>query len=173
MKHERVIKLETLNGIIRDYSAYIIIALVLINVILIISLIVVFKSLGSLERRYRKLVRGANNKNLEEIIHGYMDKVDSAVDTSEELKKMLVNYEKELKKCTQKVSVLRYKAFDDVGSDLSFSVALLDGDNNGVILTGIYGRNDSTTYAKPVDKGISRYDLSEEEERVLKEAMSK
>ncbi|NLZ49550.1 MAG: DUF4446 family protein, partial [Clostridiales bacterium] len=92
---------------------------------------------------------------------------------SEEIKEMLVHYDKELKKCTQKVSILRYKAFDDVGSDLSFSIAMLDGDNNGIIITSIYGRHDSTTYAKPVDKGISRYDLSEEEERVLKEAMSK
>lgn len=168
-----MIKLETLNTIIRDYTAYIIIALVIINVILLISLLVVFRSLGSLERRYRKLVRGTNNKNLEEVIHGYMDKVDSALNTSEEIRKMFVHYEKELKKCTQKVAILRYKAFDDVGSDLSFSVAMLDGDNNGVILTGIYGRNDSTTYAKPVDKGISRYDLSDEEERVLKEAIGK
>ncbi|MDU4472647.1 MAG: DUF4446 family protein [Clostridium perfringens] len=60
-----------------------------------------------------------------------------------------------------------------VGSDLSFSVALLDGENNGVILTGIYGRDYSTTYAKPIDKGISRYDLSEEELHVLNAAMNK
>ena len=69
--------------------------------------------------------------------------------------------------------VIRYKAFEDVGSDLSFSVALLDGENNGVILTGIYGRDYSTTYAKPIDKGISRYDLSEEELHVLNAAMNK
>ena len=79
----------------------------------------------------------------------------------------------QVEKCTQKVSVIRYKAFEDVGSDLSFSVALLDGENNGVILTGIYGRDYSTTYAKPIDKGISRYDLSEEELHVLNAAMNK
>lgn len=165
--------METLNSVINNNIAYILTTLVIINVILIICVFVLFRSLGSLERRYRKLVRGTNNKNLEEIIHGYMDKVDYAVNTSEEIKEMLVHYDKELKKCTQKVSILRYKAFDDVGSDLSFSIAMLDGDNNGIIITSIYGRHDSTTYAKPVDKGISRYDLSEEEERVLKEAMSK
>ncbi|SCN25590.1 hypothetical protein N3C_2388 [Clostridium sp. N3C] len=165
--------METLNSVINNNIAYILTTLVIINVILIICVFVLFRSLGSLERRYRKLVRGTNNKNLEEIIDGYMDKVDYAVNTSEEIKEMLVHYDKELKKCTQKVSILRYKAFDDVGSDLSFSIAMLDGDNNGIIITSIYGRHDSTTYAKPVDKGISRYDLSEEEERVLKEAMSK
>ena len=70
-----------------------------------------------------------------------------------------------MKKCVQKVSIIRYKAFEDVGSDLSFSIALLDENNDGIILTGIYGRNESTTYAKPIDKGISRYDLSEEEKQ--------
>ena len=41
-----------------------------------------------------------------------------------------------------------------------------------LLLTSIYGRNESTTYAKPIDKGISRYDLSEEEKKVLEQAMS-
>ena len=45
--------------------------------------------------------------------------------------------------------------------------------NSGIIITGIYGRNESTTYAKPIDKGISRYELSEEEDHALKEAMDK
>ena len=60
-----------------------------------------------------------------------------------------------------------------MGSDLSFSVAILDAYNDGIILTGIYSRNDSTAYAKPIDKGISRYDLSEEETYVLNEAINK
>ena len=78
-----------------------------------------------------------------------------------------------MKDCVQKVAIMRYKAFEDVGSDLSFSVAILDDNNDGIILTGIYGRNESTTYAKPIDKGISRYDLSEEEICVLNEAINK
>ena len=67
----------------------------------------------------------------------------------------------------------RNKAFADVGSDLSFSIAILDSYNDGVIITGIYSRQDSITYAKPVDKGISRYELSEEETYVLNEAINK
>jgi len=49
---------------------------------------------------------------------------------------------------------------------------MLDGNNNGIVITSIYGRNESTTYAKPIDKGISRYDLSEEEEKVLHQAVN-
>ena len=56
---------------------------------------------------------------------------------------------------------------------MSFSIAILDSYNDGVLITGIYSRHDSTTYAKPVDKGISRYELSEEEAYVLNEAINK
>lgn len=156
-----------------DFIPYVVIGLVVIIIILLILIAVIFSSLNSLEKRYRKLMRGANNQNLEEIINGYMDKVDKSMQISENTKKLMLDHEKKIQGCVQKVSIVRYKAFEDVGSDLSFSVAILDGNNDGVIITGIYGRNDSTTYAKPIDKGISRYDLSEEEITVLKEAMSK
>ena len=58
-------------------------------------------------------------------------------------------------------------------NDLSFSLAMLDENNDGILLTGIFGRNESTTYAKPIEKGISRYDLSEEEEEALNNAINK
>lgn len=156
-----------------DFIPYVVIGLVVIIIILLILIAVIFSSLNSLEKRYRKLMRGVNNQNLEEIINGYMDKVDKSMQISESTKKLMLEQEKKIQGCVQKVSIVRYKAFEDVGSDLSFSIAILDANNDGVIITGIYGRNDSTTYAKPIDKGISRYDLSEEELTVLKEAMSK
>ncbi len=118
-------------------------------------------------------MRGENNKSLESMINTYLDKVDSSVKAAEEAKEKSEALRDQLGKCIQKYSMIRYKAFDDVGSDLSFSIALLDEKNDGIILTGIYGRYESTTYAKPIDKGISRYDLSEEEEQVLKEAINK
>lgn len=66
--------------------------------------------------------------------------------------------------------VYRYNAFDDQGSDLSFSVAFLDEDQNGVVLSSIYGREESRTYAKPISQGASRYPLTGEETSVISEA---
>ncbi|MCL2057560.1 MAG: DUF4446 family protein [Oscillospiraceae bacterium] len=65
--------------------------------------------------------------------------------------------------CIQKVAVVRYNAFHNVGSDQSFSLALLDHEDNGVVISGIFGRDSSTTYAKPVKFGVSDYVLTEEE----------
>ncbi|WDL99160.1 DUF4446 family protein [Alicyclobacillus sp. ALC3] len=66
--------------------------------------------------------------------------------------------------------VYRYNAFSNQGSDLSFSVALLDEDQNGVVFSSIYGREESRTYAKPVMQGASRYPLTDEETSVISQA---
>lgn len=71
------------------------------------------------------------------------------------------------------VAVVRYNAFGDIGSDLSFSLALLDDALNGVVITSIYGREESRIYAKPIESGMSVYNLSEEEQTVIKKASNR
>lgn len=165
--------MEALIGKINELSPYILSMLVIIILLLFIIVIVLIKDINKLESKYRRLMKGTSSKNLEEMLVEKIDSIEDnkkiAEDALEECKKL----DKKIQQCIQKVSIVRYKAFENVGSDLSFSIALLDNKNDGIILTGIYGRQDSTTYAKPVDKGISRYDLSEEELYVLNEACNK
>jgi hypothetical protein len=163
--------MQSITNFINNAQVYITLSLVILVFILIIIIIMNNVSLNRLETRYRKLMRGATNKNIEEMVVSYLDKIDEVKEENEGMKRMYDQIHGELKTCVQKTSVIRYRAFEDVGSDLSFSVALLDGNHDGVILTSIYGRNESTTYAKPIDKGISRYDLSEEEKKVLGQTM--
>lgn len=160
-----------INGI-NDFAPYILMGMTIIIVLLFIVVVVLFKSIGKLEDRYRRLMRGANGKNIENLLNSKLDQIQDAKQNCEDAIEDIKKLENEIKGCVQKVSIMRYKAFEDVGSDLSFSIALLDGNNDGVVLTGIYARQDSTTYAKPIDKGISRYDLSEEEIQVLNDAMN-
>lgn len=165
--------MENLINIINENIAFIIIGLLVIILLLFIIIISLMRSTSKLEKRYRRLTRGINNKNLEEIINSKLDEVDRAMAKSEEAINECKVIREEIKGCVNKVAIMRYKAFPDVGSDLSFSIAILDSYNDGVLITGIYSRHDSTTYAKPVDKGISRYELSEEEAYVLNEAINK
>lgn len=72
----------------------------------------------------------------------------------------------------RRVGLLRYDAFDDVGGRLSFSCALLDERGSGIVLTSINGRQETRVYAKPVDAGVSSYNLSHEEEEAIRQAMS-
>lgn len=72
----------------------------------------------------------------------------------------------------QHVGVVRFQAFPDIGSDLSFSIALLDGRRNGFVLTSLYGRTESRVYAKPVQAGTSVYPLTEEERQAIQRALA-
>lgn len=166
-------KLENLINIINENISFIVIALLFIILLLFIIVISLIRSTKRLEKKYRRLMRGVNNKNLEELIISKLDKVDEALLKADEAINQCKIIKEEIKGCVNKVAIMRYKAFADIGSDLSFSIAILDSYNDGVIITGIYSRQDSITYAKPVDKGISRYELSEEETYVLNEAINK
>ena len=164
--------MDSIINIVNEYSIFIIMGLAIITLLLFIITIVLLSSVKKLEKKYRKMMRGVNNKNLEQALNDNLDNIGKALVKSQEAIDECKNISEELKGCVNKVAIMRYKAFEDVGSDLSFSIAILDSYNDGVIITGIYSRHDSTTYAKPIDKGISRYDLSEEELHVLNEAIN-
>lgn len=164
--------MESIINIINQYSVFIIMGLSVITLLLFIISIILFSSVKKLEKKYKKMMRGVNNKNLEKALNDNLDNIEKALSRSEKAINECKSISNELKGCVNKVAIMRYKAFEDVGSDLSFSIAILDSYNDGVIITGIYSRHDSTTYAKPIDKGISRYELSEEELHVLNEAIN-
>jgi len=70
----------------------------------------------------------------------------------------------------QKVGIVRFNPFSEVGGDQSFSLALLDGHNNGVVITSLYTRENNRIYGKPVAGGESEYVLSKEEKSAIEKA---
>lgn len=164
--------MQNITNIVDLYQSYILIGLTVLVIILLLVIISVLRSLNHLESRYRRLMRGANGKNIEELVVNNLKEIEQAKQETEYVKQMYKSVDERLRECIRKVSVVRYRAFEDVGSDLSYSIAFLDENTNGVIMTGIFGRNESTTYAKPIDNGISRYDLSLEEKLALKNSIS-
>ena len=76
-----------------------------------------------------------------------------------------------LRGAVQRVGLVRYDAFEDVGGRLSFSCAMLNDEGDGVVVTSINGRQDTRVYAKPVYRGESMHNLSEEEGAAIREAM--
>lgn len=81
--------------------------------------------------------------------------------------------ERRSKPAIQKTAIIRYNPFSNVGSDQSFSIALLDADNNGIVITSLYSREGNRVYSKPVKNGKSEYSLSKEEEKVIEQAKNK
>ena len=72
----------------------------------------------------------------------------------------------------QRVGLIRYDAFEDMGGHLSFSAALLDAAGNGVVITSINGRQETRCYAKPIRGGGSEHNLSVEEEQAIAQALA-
>jgi len=89
----------------------------------------------------------------------------------ENINRALKRLEEKFSSSLQHVGVVRYNAFDDVGSDLSFSVAVLDKRGNGFVISSLYGRNETRTFAKPIREGKSEYKLSNEEVAAIRKAL--
>lgn len=143
-----------------------------VMVILLIGFIVMIAKFSSLNKRYKNFMKKlGNGKDLEEDLETYMYRVDKVEKQNVEILNQIKNLDNDISKCIQKVGMVRYNAFKDTGSDLSFALALLDENNNGVVLNGIYSREMSNIYAKPVEKGKSSYTISEEEAQAIQKAV--
>lgn len=140
--------------------------------ILTIGFISILYSNIKLKNKYNKFMKKiGNGKNIEEDLENYMYRVERVERQNAEIISYCKNLDDEVAKCIQKVGMVRYSAFKDTGSDLSFAVAMLDEKNDGVVFNGIYSREMSNIYAKPVKNGVSEYTLSEEEKEAIRRAI--
>jgi len=141
--------------------------------LLIIGYVINIIKLKKLRNGYKLFMKKlGNGKDVQEDLMQYITRVEQ---TEENINK-IINYCKQIEdkslNCIQKIGIVRYSAFKDTGSDLSFAVALLDDKNNGVIFNGIYSREMSNIYAKPVQNGKSSYTLIKEEQEAIEKAMN-
>ena len=142
-------------------------------IILFVGFIILLVNNVKMNNKYKNFMKKlGNGKNIEEDLENIMYKVDRVEKQNAEIMNFCKGLDEDLSKCIQKVGIVRYSAFKDTGSDLSFAVALLDENNDGVVFNGIYSREMSNIYAKPVEKGNSSYTLSEEEAESIRRAIS-
>ncbi len=141
-------------------------------ILLFIGFIILIISSRKISNKYNKFMKKiGNGKNIEEDLEKFMNKVDQVGKQNSEIIGLCKNLDEDVSKCIQKIGIVRYSAFKDTGSDLSFAVALLDEKNNGIVFNGIYSREMSNIYAKPVENGNSTYTLSEEEIQAIEKAI--
>ena len=146
---------------------------VIITIILVLLVITMMAKLSSLNKKYKKfLEKLGNGNNIEEDLETYMYRVEKVEKQNAEIANYVKTLDEDLTRCIQKVGIVRYNAFKDTGSDLSFTLALLDEHNDGVVLNGIYSREMSNIYAKPVKNGESSYTMSEEEKMAVQKAIN-
>lgn len=140
--------------------------------LLLIACIIAITKIVKLNQKYKNfMIKLGKGKNIEEDLENYLYRVERVEKQNTEITTFVKSLETDLEKCIQKVGMVRYNAFKDTGSNLSFALALLDEKNNGVVLNGIYSREMSNIYAKPVENGKSTYTVSEEEQEAIQKAV--
>ena len=136
----------------------------IINAVFIVMTIILLIIVIRNNRQYIRFMKKiGNGNNLDEMLKKYLDDVKEIKKDNSEIKAYYTKLDKDISECIQKIGVVRYNAFREVGGDLSFAMALLDREDNGIVLNGIYGSESSNIYAKPIKSGKSTYQLSEEE----------
>jgi hypothetical protein len=145
----------------------------LLLLLLFIWLIVVTSKLSKIKLAHHKLMGDTGVGNMEQVMHVLHERLNSLDQKQNNHSATIEQHEKRLSSLKGRVGVHRFNAFSDSGSDLSFSVAYVNDDQDGVVITGIHGREQTFLYAKPIDKGQSAYMLTPEEKIAINLAMQK
>ena len=153
-------------------SDYIIIGLCGVLLILFILVIINIVQMKKLKKNYRIFMSGKDAKTLEDTLIQRLDQVDSLLESNEENDRNIKVLSKNMQCTYQKMGLIKYDAFHEMGGKLSFSLAMLDMRNNGFIINAMHTREGCYTYIKEIIDGNSVIVLSEEEQEALKRAMN-
>ncbi len=162
-----------INVSMEQLTFYLMIAVSVICLISIILLIITLCKLKNLRRRVETLTRGKDAESMEETILEFFERIEELEGAEQKTHKELREIKDNLKITYQKTGLVKYDAFREMSGALSYSLALLDKENNGVLISSMYSREGCYTYAKGVENGKCDINLSEEEAEALKQAVEK
>lgn len=151
-------------------SDYIIIVLAVITLVMLILMIVNMVQVSRLKKRYQIFMTGKDAKNLEEVLIERLNQVDGLLKANEENEKSIKKICEGMKFSFQKVGLVKYNAFNEMGGKLSFSLALLNESDDGFVLNAVHSREGCYTYIKEIIAGNSIIILCEEEKEALEMA---
>lgn len=149
--------------------------LVMAGVSLVALLVAIFAlaQVNHIRRKFRALLVSSQGNNLEGLLIEHLRERESDQEIARGTRKRVGQLEAQLQLSKRHIGLVKYDAFDDVGGNQSFALALIDDDGNGVVINSVVGRMDCRVYAKPILKGASERTLSQEEERAIRDAMER
>lgn len=147
-------------------------AFLVLQVVWLLAVLTLFARTRSLHRRLRQLTAGASGVSLERVLVDHLARVEEVDTRQNRMEERVAALEARIPLCVQRVGLVRYDAFEDVGGQQSFSLAMLDAQQNGIILTSVYTRSDVRVYAKALRQGQPSHPLSEEEQQAIRVALA-
>lgn len=150
------------------------IVILVIGCILLISLILNIIALSKIYKfsnKYKKFMQGKNASSLEkDIMALYEDNRFIKVNVEKNQKNIENLFEKN-KKAYQKIGLVKYDAFAEMGGKLSYALALLDENNDGIVINSVHSTSGCYSYTKSIKKGTSEIDFSKEEQKAVENAI--
>lgn len=151
--------------------AFIFLFLLVLIVVLFILFISISMKYERLRTSYSSFMRGKDGKNLEESILTKFAEIDTVIKVTKQNRQDVKELMKTVDRNYQRMGIVKYDAFNEMGGKLSFAVAMLDGHNTGWVLNAMHTREGCYTYVKEIIKGESYVELSEEEAVALDKAI--
>ncbi len=151
---------------------YLLLGLLVVSVVLLILLIIAFVQISKFKKKYNKFMLGKDGSSLEEdIMTLYEDNryIKTSVETN---RKNIKELSEKHEDAFQKMGVVKYDAFKEMGGNLSFALALLDGNNNGFLINSVHSSEGCYSYTKRIKNGDSEIDLSKEERAAVEYAVN-
>lgn len=139
--------------------------------LLLIIVIVLYMKLGRLSKKYNKFMGGKNAKSLEKDIMGLYEDNKLIKVSMDKNRDDIENLYKKLAGAFQKIGIVKYDAFNQMGGLLSFSLALLDENDNGFIINSVHSAEGCYSYTKEIKNGLCDISLGDEEKKALDMAM--
>lgn len=150
---------------------YILLGMFLLIIILLILLIILMIKSNKMKKRLDRFLTGKDGKSLEQDIIGLFEDNKFLKVNADKNKKDMRVLTKKLENAYQKMGLVKYDAFQQMGGQLSFSLCLLDDNNNGFIINSVHSTEGCYSYTKEIKAGESAIDLGEEEEEALSIAL--
>ncbi len=147
--------------------AYILIGMLVLIIILFIIIIIIMGNIRVRNKQIKRLLSGTNAADFEEIIMKRFAEMDAVKNNSRRLTKEHKEMQELQSSCISKVGLVKYDAFEGMGGSLSFALALLDKNNNGVVINSMHSREGCFNYAKEIIRGEAYVALSDEEKEAI------
>lgn len=150
--------------------SFALVAVILIMLVLIINL---YSELSTIKTRYKKMMSGAEGTSIEHMLATHSAEVSQAVGEYKKIQGQVDLLDNLVRSSLARVAVIHFDAFEQTGQGLSWCVALLDRNNNGIVFSSICGQESERSYVKPIEDGrvSPNYKLTREEEQALRQAM--
>lgn len=151
--------------------AWIFLVLFILILALAVLLVVLFTQFRSMKKKTMKFMKGKDGRSLEKDIIGLFEDNRFIKNENETIKEDIRQIQKRMRHCFQKVGLVKYDAFNQMGGKLSFCLCLLDERDSGFLLNSVHSSDGCYSYTKEIERGECKLSLGDEEKKALDMAL--